>query len=151
MSDGNDGGATLLLVAIALLGFILIVASSTPQPPKATNQTVTSTANLNLYSDSECLTSLSSLDWGQLEPGAQRLREIYVKNTGNTSLLLTLSTSLWIPENTVNFMSLTWNNEGIILEPEQSIVADLTLLVSPDIIEITHFSFQININGESLI
>ncbi|MBS7631242.1 hypothetical protein KEJ47_06675 [Candidatus Bathyarchaeota archaeon] len=103
--------------------------------------------NVEVYSDSACTQPLSSIDWGDLEPGSVKERTIYIKNTGNTGLKLSLSTSGWSPSSASNYISLTWNREGVTISSGSTISATLSLSVSSSVSDITTFSFNIIIQG----
>jgi archaellum component FlaG (FlaF/FlaG flagellin family) len=141
---------TTAVVALVIIGIAL---SLTTFAVITTSQTVSSTgavstsANLGVYSDNACTTSLSSVNWGNLTPGGITTQTIYVKNTGDLSLTLSMTTSSWSPASANGPITITWNQEGIRLSPGQSTTATLTLTVSSSIADITSFSVQINITG----
>ncbi|MGQ9680378.1 MAG: hypothetical protein ACUVV4_06385 [Candidatus Bathyarchaeia archaeon] len=103
--------------------------------------------NVEIYSDSACTQPLSSIDWGDLEPGSVKNRTIYIKNSGNTGLKLSLTTSGWSPSSASNYITLSWNREGVTISSGSTISATLTLSVSSSISDITTFSFNIIIQG----
>jgi hypothetical protein len=83
-----------------------------------------------------------------LNPGSTATYTIYVKNTGNTAVTLSIATSGWSPSNASNYITLTWNQTGKTLQESQSVAALLTLSVSSTISSsITNFSFNITITG----
>jgi archaellum component FlaG (FlaF/FlaG flagellin family) len=100
-----------------------------------------------VYSDSACTTSLSSVNWGTLTPGGTITQTIYVKNTGDLSLTLGMTTSSWSSASANGPITITWNQQGIDLQPGQSIAATLTLTVSSSISDTTSFGVQICITG----
>jgi len=131
-------------IALALTTFAVITTSQTVSSTGA----VSTSANLGLYSDSACTIPLSSINWGTLTAGGTSIQTIYVKNIGSgLSLTLDMTTSSWSPASANGPITITWNQEGIILEPGQSIAATLTLTVSSSISDITSFGVQINIGG----
>jgi hypothetical protein len=142
---------TTAVVALVIIGLAL---SLTTFAIITTTQTVSSTgavstsANLGVYSDSACTTSLGSVSWGTLTPGGTITKTIYVKNTGSgLSLTLNMTTSSWSPASANGPITITWNREGTRLTPGQSTTATLTLTVSSSIVDITNFSVKINITG----
>jgi hypothetical protein len=136
----------LVLIAIALT-FTTFAAITTSQSLSSSGQ-VTTSANLGVYSNSACTTSLSSINWGSLTAGGNITQTVYIKNTGSgLALTLSMETSNWTPAGAEGPIALTWNQEGTRLQPGQSVAATLTLSVSPTIADITNFSVQINITG----
>lgn len=113
--------------------------SASPSPPP--------TVSLGVYSDSACTQNLTSIDWGTLSPGGSVTRTIYVKNTGNTQITLSMTPANWNPASANGPITLTWNREGTTLSAGQSTSATLTLSVSSSISGITSFSVNIVISG----
>ena len=135
----------LVMIGIALTLTTFAALSSTHVP---SDGTVTTSANLAVYSDSGCKTPLSSIPWGTISPGGTTTQTIYVKNTGSgLSLTLGMTASDLNPTSANGLITLTWNKEGTKLNPGDSVPATLTLTVSPSIVDITSFNVQINISG----
>jgi hypothetical protein len=136
----------LVLIAVALT-FTTFAAITTSQSLSSSGE-VTTSANLGVFSNSACTTSLSSINWGTLTAGGNITRTIYVKNTGSgLALTLSMETSNWTPAGAEEPITLTWSQEGARLQPGQSVAATFTLSVSPTIADVTNFSVQINITG----
>jgi type IV secretory pathway VirB10-like protein len=70
-----------------------------------------------------------------------------MKNEGNVAVKLSLIAQNWNPTNAPNYMGLSWNREGLIVNSGTVITATLTLSVSSSISGITSFSFDIVITG----
>ena len=105
-------------------------------------------AGLGVYSDVACQNNLAMINWGNLSPGASANYTCYIKNVGSgTSLLLNMTTSLWNPAAANGPIAVTWNEEGAVLLPNQSITAIFTLTISPTITGVSNFSVQISITG----
>jgi len=102
---------------------------------------------ISVYSDKSCRNVLTSIDWGIIRPGSSKSIMVYVKNTGNVIVRLSLSTENWIPEQASKYISLTWNYMGQRLLPGRVLSLTLTLTVSPEISDIRNFSFDIVITG----
>jgi hypothetical protein len=112
------------------------------------NSGIIATANLGIYSDSQCLNKVTSINWGTLDPGISKNVTIYVNNTGNVPITLSLSTQDWTPQNVGTNLTLTWNYvTGTVIQPKQVTATILTLKVSQNIKGITSFSFNIVITG----
>lgn len=103
---------------------------------------------IEIFYDSGCTEPVSSIDWGTLEPGDASNTTIYVKNLGETSVLLYLNTQNWDPSEASQHITLDWNYTDSALEPDESIAVELTLTVSPDATDVTDFSFEIVVTGE---
>ncbi|MEM4143340.1 MAG: hypothetical protein QW445_04275 [Candidatus Bathyarchaeia archaeon] len=106
-----------------------------------------STINLEAYSDAACSQPLTSIDWGTISPGATVTKTIYLKNTGNVPMTLSMTTNNWSPTNANGPITITWDRESATLPAGQSIAAVITLRVSSSISGITSFSVNIVITG----
>ena len=104
--------------------------------------------NVEVFWDSGCTQVVSEIDWGLLEPGENTSNTVYLKNTGNAPLTLDLSCSNWSPATAGNYMSLSWNREGTIIDVDEVLSADIVMSVSDTITGITGYSFDIVILGE---
>lgn len=103
--------------------------------------------DVGVYSDSSYTIPISYIDWGFLEPGSSKQSTIYVKNEGNVPIKLSMEVGNWNPPSASNYLTLSWNRQNQVLGPGDSVSADLTLSVSPNISGITSFSFDIIIIG----
>ena len=102
---------------------------------------------LGIYWDQQCQNPTSSIDFGVLEPGSQKDYTLYLRNEGNTDLTLNMVAENWDPTEATDYMSLTWNREGLEVSPDQVISFGLTLSVSANIQDISSFSLDITISG----
>lgn len=105
------------------------------------------TINVGAYTNSQCTTNCTSINWSTVAPGNTTTKTIYIKNTGTTSVSLSLTSSNWSPTNAGSFITLSWNKEDSILAPGNSTAATLSLYVSQSITGITTFSFTVVIIG----
>ena len=108
---------SVALIAIIATGLILTM---TTVGLLSANQTVQSvgevtSVNVGVYADSGCTQNLTSINWGTLSPNSSATRTIYVKNTGNTPITLSMTKTNWNPANAEGPITLTWNREGTIL------------------------------------
>ena len=97
---------------------------------------------LGVYSDQACTTTLSSIDWGLLEPGGTNTATCYLKSTSNVNASLTLSEGNWAPALASSYISLSWNRESYHVKPGEVVSAILTLQVSSSIQGVNSFSFD---------
>jgi len=102
---------------------------------------------VGVYWDSGCSQSVSSIDWGMVEPGAVKNVTVYIRNEGNAPITLSLQTSNWNPSNAADYISLSWNYNGQTINANQVITVTLTLSISSNIQGITTFSFDIIISA----
>ena len=140
-----------IAIAVMLCALIIIVDVSFNiqqrfQVKISSGATIT-TVGVSVWTGPELTDSLTYIDWERLEPGENKSFICYVKNEGTTLQTFSLATENWDPPSASEWISLSWNREGTILDVEESKVANLTLTVSPLITNITTFSFDIVITG----
>lgn len=104
---------------------------------------------VGVYWDSDCSTEVTSIDWGVVEPGATKKVTVYVRNEGSAPVTLSLETENWNPSDASDYMSLTWNYAGQVIEASMVVQVMLSLAVSDTIEGITSFSFDIVIIGSA--
>jgi len=129
-----------------------VVAASSVMALLTTQKTVSGTGaikavGLGVYWDLQCTNSTSALDFGLLEPGASKNFTLYLRNNGNSPLILSMTTQNWNPSTGSSYMTLSWNREGQQISPAQVIQFVIVLSVSPSITGISSFSFDIIITG----
>jgi hypothetical protein len=86
------------------------------------------------------------LEWGHLFPGATRNFDLYVRNEGNESVVLDLTTDNWLPLVAEHNVSLSWDYHGHPICKNQVTTIELALSVSPEIRGVENFSFDIVID-----
>ena len=145
----SRGTSTGGLIAIATTALFLIVLTSgllsTSQNVPATG--TISSLNVGVYTDAACTMNCTSINWGTLSPGNRNTQTVYIKNSGLAPITLSMSNSTWVPSNANNYLTLTWNGAGYVLNPNQSVAAIITLAASANAGSITNFSFNIIITG----
>jgi hypothetical protein len=143
-----------IAIALSALTLIAIALTTTTYGALSTTKNVnssgsiTTSANLGVYSDSACTVPLTSIDWGTLAPGSTTTKTVYIKNIGTgVSLTLSMAASSWSPSAAGQSLTLTWDKAATTLAPNQSTAATFTLSVSSGITGVTSFDVQISITG----
>jgi hypothetical protein len=146
--------AIIMLAALIISVAALIIATTGVLSNPSVDRTVPSSGqiqsspDIGIYSNSACTQNATTIDWGTLQRGLSTSRTIYIKNTGPTNTVLTLSTTSWNPTYASSAITLTWNLDGRTLAPDEVVQATLTLAVSSTInASITSFSFNVQITG----
>lgn len=154
MSGDSDSKARrvfgILGVALAVGLVITNVNSiygllSTVLPIGTTGRVVT--IDVDVYWESACINKVSSINWGELDPGESQAVTVYVKNTGNVPMTLELSTDEWNPLAAEMYIDLQWDYSGGQIQPDGVVQVTFTLTVSAIIDGVTDFSFDIVITG----
>ena len=103
--------------------------------------------NVEVYWDFEGTQTVDAIDWGLPGSGDTVNRSIFVKNSGNSPMNISLTTASWAPAEAESYLFPSWNGEGLSINPDEMVMVTLTLEVSEDVTGITDFSFTIIIEG----
>lgn len=141
----------IIATAVALASMLLVTGSLALFLGNRTipNSGTIKAINVSVYQDSNCTQALSSITWGMLDPGSSSQKTMYVKNEGNTAMTLNMTITTWSPANTTNYITVTWNQEGTVVNPGSNVQANVTLALSQNITGITNFTFTMIISGSS--
>jgi len=117
-----------------------------------TSRTVSSAGSVKgigvgIYWDYACTNRTSSINWGLLDPGSEKIVTVYVRNEGNALATLSKATQNWNPSTASSYMTLNWNYAGQTLSANQVLQIKLTLVISQAVSGITSFSFNITITA----
>jgi len=104
---------------------------------------VVKTLGVGVYWDEECVSAVSQIDWGVIEPGLSTNVAVYIRNEGNVPTYISLSTTNWDPPHTSEFMTLSWDHSGQTLQPNEAIKTTLILSVSNTLQNVTDFDLDI--------
>mgnify|MGYP000140782920 CR=1 FL=1 len=150
MEQVNAKRAVMLVVVACLVG--MAVGSAVTLAVLNVQRAIPSTGlvvavNVGVYSDVACTLNLTSIDWGTVYPGGSVSRTIYVKNTGNVPMTLSMAATGWNPAGAAGQINVTWDKENASLNSGQSTSATLTLSVLQSVSGVTSFSVNIIISG----
>ena len=139
-------------LGLIIVGAIVLFSSISVSGLLNVHKTISSTGsiksiNVEVFWDYQCTQVIDEVDWGQAMPGEDIVKTVYVKNSGNSPMTLSLSYSAWNPVEAGNYLSLTWNREGSVVNAGSVRSAVLTLSVDNSISGISGYSFNILIQG----
>lgn len=105
----------------------------------------------NTYWDATATSAVTTVEWGELEPGQTGNVTFYIKNEGTSKLYATMTWTedSWDPPDAFQYFDLTWDFEDKFVKPGFGQKVRLQLHVHNDITEITGFSFDIVITGDN--
>ena len=146
----NANHAALFVVVACLVG--MAVGSAVTSAFLSSQRSIPSTGmvlavNLGVFADAGCSVNLTAIDWGSLYPGDSASRTVYVKNSGNTPIVLAMTTNSWSPSIAEGQLSVSWDKEGTSLGSGESTAAVLTLTVLPTVHDVTSFTVNVVISG----
>ena len=142
---------TVIATIIGLLSTTVIVSSLLSANQRIQGSGVINSINVSVYSDSQLSNIASAINWGALSPGETITKTVYIQNTGNIPLTLSLGTEDWTPTGTDTHISLAWNYNGAVLESNQAVSVTLSLIISENIQGVTGFNFDIIVTGNQVV
>ena len=147
MTNGKYAGlAVITLVIAGILITITTIAALSASKTVPLSGTI-NTVNVEAYSDAACTVPCTALNVGSVNPGSTVTQTIYIKNTGNVPVTLTMTTSNWSPTGANSYLGLSWNRQNAVLNAGASVSATLTLTVASDTGSLTTFSVSVTITG----
>lgn len=137
--------------ALAVLAIVIVAIAVTAVTVYYTlrirGRGVIKTIGLEAYADEDCTQIVSEVDWGLIGPQEVKKITLYLKNTGNIPVNMTLTTENWTPSIAADYMTLTWDYDGSPVAPDAVCRVDLILSVSCDITGVDNFAFDIVITA----
>jgi hypothetical protein len=105
------------------------------------------TIGVDAFKDPQCIEPVGEVDWGVIPQGGFSQATLYVKNTGNSNVTLSLSSENWDPAVAQQYLTLSWDYAGGWLLPNQAVKVVLTLNVSEAVTGFTDFAVDIVITA----
>ena len=139
----------LLVAVVVVLISVVTVASLNVVQYNITSRGMIHIVTLGVeaFWDENCTNPVTDVDWGILEPSDAGTVSFYLKNTGNTPVILSMTTQDWTPSTSQQYLSLAWDAENATITEGAILGVKMTLSVSPDISGTTDFEFTIVITG----
>jgi hypothetical protein len=142
------GRFSAILLLVATITVVTVVSSGVVQRRiPSTGKVFIVSLGVDVFWDPECSNQVSEVDWGVLEPGDSKNVSVYVKNTGNKALILSMNATDWAPATAETYITVTWDAEDAQLSDGGVLKVSITLSVSAGVSGITDFQFSIVITG----
>jgi hypothetical protein len=139
---------TVMMLVTVLIGIATAASIGLTQRRIPSRGTVyVKVLGVEVYWDLECMSMVTEIDWGVLEPSDVATKTLYIKNTGNAFITLSLTTENWTPVEAGTYITVTWDVEGSTLDVDAIMAFSITLSVSTEISGISDFSVDIAITG----
>ena len=140
-----------ILQSTERLGSSGIITASAPAPtppaPAPSPPPPEPEVEIDVYEDLACTTTQYSIEWGEIEAGGSSSVTIYIKNNGDTDIILGLGSENWTPTNSQDYTTLSWNDSGTVLTPGEVRGVTITLDVDSDCPPMNSFGFDVVIIG----
>ena len=134
----------IYVLALSATGYVMSAMQTSETIPNAGS---VKAVGVGIYWDQTCTNAVSLINWGLLDLGSSKNKTVYIRNEGNTTATLTMTTSNWNPSNASDYITLNWDYDGQPFEVGEVIQVTLILSVSSGIEGITNFSFDITITA----
>lgn len=135
------------IAVIAVMGAVLSTYAALISSRTFSNTTGVAAVGVGVFSDSNCINAVTSIDWGILNPGNISTHTIYVRNNGTVPVTLTMTTGNWNPQPASGNFTVSWDKQNTSLAASSVTQAVLTLNVSSSAIGIASVTFDITITG----
>ena len=139
--------ALALVVYISSLCLIGQVISALQSNKTISNVGAVKAIGVGVYWNQTCTNTVTSINWGMVEPSSTVNRTCYIRNEGNSASTLELQTSNWSPSEAAGYIYLSWDYGGQSLNLDEVVQVTFTLSVSSSVQNITSFSFDITISA----
>ena len=143
--------AIMILITYTCTLFLVMQVFPADQTTLALSSTgsIQTTQGLGAYSNFECTSPQTAIDWGELEKGGSTSVTIYIKNEGDSPQTLSLVTSDWSPTSAADYLTINWNYDNQPINPNAVVQITLTMSVDPNIQGITTFGLNVLIVGDA--
>jgi len=113
---------------------------------------IVTSLEIKVYQDSTLKIELTSIDWGNIRAGESKAVTCYIKNIKNTPLTLSLATGQYLPSQSQQYLTTSWNYiNGTILNENQVVQVTIQLDVKTSIFNVSNFEYDIIITGTEKI
>jgi archaellum component FlaG (FlaF/FlaG flagellin family) len=108
---------------------------------------ISSSDDIAVYSDPQATIACTNVDCGKVNPDSTSNQTIYIKNTGNVSETLKMITVNCDPLFARSPLTVTWGQDGTILEPGSIVPATLNLKMASNTGSFSEIIFNVVISG----
>jgi len=144
---GGKGKVVVFSPLFVAMFFAAPLIDGLLMPSAFASQSSVKTVEIKVYWERKCVNEVSSIDWGIVEAGSSKNVTVYVKNTGDVTITLSLSTANWNPSSASSYITLGWDYDNQPIKRAKVIQVKLTLSLSQNTTGITDFSFDLIITG----
>jgi len=140
-----------LVILLAFLTIILVVWLRHPGFGVGNVSAVETSSSLGAYWDVGCSAMVSSIDWGNLTPSQTRNITFYIRNEGSTTLFLSGIDKNWNPITAEGYIRFVFGSADQVVQASEVKKVTCSLTISPEIINITNFSFDVLLQGTNYL
>lgn len=140
-----------LTILLALLTIILGVWSLHSGFVVGNVSAVETSSSLGAYWDVGCSARVSSIDWGNMTPSQTKNITFYIRNDGSTTIFLSGIDKNWNPTTAEGYVRFVFGSADQIVQASEVKKVTCSLTISPEITNITNFSFTVLLQGTNYL
>jgi len=130
----NCSKKTLLLIMIVAISSVTVTTTISILLNKTSNFTLPSlgtvkTIGVEVYWDQNLENRTETVDWDEVWVGSSKDVTVYIQSISNYQVILNLDARDWNPTNVSDYMNLSWDYNGVLLNPGETIQVTLTLSI----------------------
>lgn len=99
--------------------------------------------DIDVFCDYQCTEIMTNIEWGDIVVGESVKHTMWVKNSGDSDVFINLDEDNWNPISASEYLSITWDYDGVPISPGSVRQISLSLNVSPNIQGIDTFYFDV--------
>jgi len=146
---GVKGKVRVFVVLFVAMFFAALFVNGLLMPSAFASRSPVKTVGVKIYWERLCVNEVSSIGWGVVEAGSSKKVTVYIKNTGDMTITLSLDTANWNPPDASSYITLGWDYDGQSIKRARVIQVSLILSLSRGVTGIRDFSFDVIITGTS--
>ena len=131
----------MTLALIALAASAVVVAAAVYYVLKIKGYGRLKLVGVEAYADPELTKEVSSIWWGEIPPGGHSKTTLWLKCTSTVPSNLTMHTENWDPAIAEQYLHMTWDFDGHVLQPNEVAAIEFTLHVAESASGFVEFSF----------
>jgi hypothetical protein len=125
---------TLVLIAIVAISSVAVTTTISIMFSKISNFTLPTlgtvkTIGVEVYWDQNLENRTETIDWDEIWVGSSKNVTVYVRSISNHQIFLNLDARDWDPTAVSGYMDISWDYDGTLLNPGETIPVTLTLTI----------------------
>lgn len=130
----NRSKKTLFLILIVALSSVALTTTISIMLSKTSNFTLPSlgtvkTIGVEVYWDQNLENKTETINWDEVWVGSSKNVTVYIRSISNYQIILNLHATDWNPTDVSDYMNLSWDYNGTLLNPSETIQVTLTMSI----------------------
>lgn len=130
----NRSKKTLFLILIVALASVALTTTISIMLSKTSNFTLPSlgtvkTIGVEVYWDQNLENKTETINWDEVWVGSSKNVKVYIRSISNYQIILNLHATDWNPTDVSDYMNLSWDYNGTLLNPSETIQVTLTMSI----------------------